>query len=341
MKILTEDTLKQAVDNAVNQIDNITVAEEDEKGDIEQRLDRALTVAKREQHRGGKNWINVLVIGEGGTGKTARIKQWARDNGINLFEKDAKTMDETDLGGIPSVTSDGKRATKLSTDEMDKLNKPNSVLFLDEFNRARKNIRGTLLTLINDHVVNDAREDNSVRFLPNFLFTIAAINPPTPGYNTDELDAAELSRFKQMTVSQNPIQYRNYIIKELKKKLADAYDEEEAQELTRKINLADKLLSSREFKFDGPEEVMEAQSLSLPALNYRSLTNLLMDCDGTKKDFLDQWDTDVNPAKHEMAERILANYTDKDDKANSVFKGDDRPAFMRGPSIWDKIKNNI
>lgn len=341
--ILHEDTLGQAVNNTLNQVDNTAVAEEGERGDIEQKLDRALKVAKREHARGGKNWINLLIIGEGGTGKTHRVRQWASENGVNLVEKDAKTLDETDLGGIPAVeeTENGKVAVKLGTTEMDTLNAPNSVLFLDEWNRARKNIRGTLLTLINDHIVNDPREKKSVRYLPNFLFTVAAINPPTPGYGTEELDAAELSRFQQMTVQQNPLQFRSYIIGQLQKKLENAYDEEEAQELTNKINLADKLLSSHEFKFDGPEEVMEAQKLSLPALNYRSLTNLLMACDGTKKDFLELWDEIVNPAKHEMAERILASYVDKDDKANSVFKGDNRPAFMKGPSVWDKIKNNI
>ena len=341
MKILNEDSLKQSVNNFVNKVDNVEVAEEQEQGDIEKNLDRALKIAKRENARGGKNWINLLIIGEGGTGKTSRVEDWAEANGINLVFKDAKLLDQTDLGGIPSVSDNGKRAVKLSTSELDMLNEPNSVLFLDEYNRAKKDIRGTLLSLINNHYIEDSSEKGGKRYFPNFLFTVAAINPPTPGYNVDELDSAELTRFKQMTVQQNPLQYRNYIIKQFKKKLETAVDEEEAQELINKINLADKLLSSHEFKFDGPEEVMEAQQLGLPALNYRSLTNLFMDCDGTKKDFLDQWESDVNPAKYEMAERILANYTDKDDKANSVFKGDDRPAFMKGPSVWDKIKDNI
>ena len=47
-----------------------------------------------------------------------------------------------------------------------------------------------------------------------------------------------------------------------------------------------------------------------------------------------------------MAERILANYKDIDNKANSVFKGnmdddDDLPDFMKGPSNWDKISGKI
>lgn len=341
MKILNEDTLKQDVNKFIHQVDDVKVVEEDSAGDIEETLDETLEVALAENHRGGNNWDNLLIIGEGGTGKTSRVYAWAKKNNINLFYKDAKTLDQTDLGGIPTVLDGSERATKLSTDELDQLNKPNSVLFLDEWNRAKKDIRGTLLTLINEHYIEDSHVDGGRRYFPNFLFTIAAINPPTPGYNVDELDAAELSRFEQMTVNQNPLQYRNYIINHLKQKLENPYNEEEAKKLIGNIHIADKLLSSREFKFDSPEEVMEAQSLGLPALNYRSLTNLFMKSNGTKENFLKKWERFVNPAKYEMAERILANYTDKDDKANSVFKGDDRPAFMKGPSVWDKIKNNI
>ena len=338
MRILLEDTLEQQVKQAENQIDNLDVAT---KGDIEQTLDRALVVAKRCQQRGSKQFTNVLIIGEGGTGKTQRVRAWARANGINLFEKNAKSLDETDLGGIISRSKDGETAVRLATTEMDSLDLPNSVLFLDEYNRARKQVRSTLLTLINDHVIDDPRENSGVREFPNFLFTIAAINPPTPGYNTDELDAAELSRFKQIVVHQDKMQFLDYITKELKKDLQNPYDEQEEKELKNKLNLITKLLSSNQFTFDSAEEVAAAQMDGYPALNYRSLTNLLYGCDGTKKDFLAQWDSTVNPAKKEMAERILADYQDVDNKANSVFKGDSRPEFMKGPSVWDKIKNNL
>ena len=134
---------------------------------------------------------NVLLIGEAGAGKTARVKAWARKNNINLVTKLASVMDQTDLGGAPVPDANREHIIRLSTKEMDALERPRSVLFLDEYDRAIKAIRGTLLTLINDHEITDKE---STRFIPNFLFTVAAINPADENYDTDEIDTAENDR---------------------------------------------------------------------------------------------------------------------------------------------------
>ena len=56
-------------------------------------------------------------------------------------------------------------------------------------------------------------------------------------------------------------------------------------------------------------------------LTARTLTNLLQNCDGTKEDFLDNWNNFCNSTKKTMVEGILANYQDVDDKANDALKG--------------------
>ena len=68
-------------------------------GVIERALDGCLRVAREEKASGGNDYVNVLFIGSGGSGKTARIKAWARANGINLKEVHTADLDQTDMGG--------------------------------------------------------------------------------------------------------------------------------------------------------------------------------------------------------------------------------------------------
>ena len=106
------------------------------RGTIERALDRALDFNKEQIANGHHNYQNVLLVGEAGTGKTERVKQWAQANGVNLLTKSAATMDDTDIGGALAPSKEGNRAIRLTTDEFDGLSRPNSVLFLDEFNRG-------------------------------------------------------------------------------------------------------------------------------------------------------------------------------------------------------------
>ena len=160
--------------------------------------------------------------------------------------------------------------------------------------------------------------------MPNFLFTVAAINPPNSNYDTDEIDGAEKTRFRKVKVGFDPLQYLKHITKELDDDLKSPYDEKERLELIRKKKLVKSLLTSPKFEFDTEEDEAEGEDklgLDYSALNYRSLTGLINACDGTKDDFLDLWSEFVNPLKKNMAEDILDNYEDIDDKANDALKG--------------------
>lgn len=302
-----------------------------EEGQIESVLNEALDYNEEQIDAGLRNYQNVLLIGEAGTGKTSRVKAWAKANNINLYEVRAAGMDDTDLGGAMSTSEDKKTVQRLASTEFDKLNRPRSVLFLDEYNRAPKSVRTNLLELINSHVVPDPREENGQRFLENFLFTVAAINPATSNYDTDVLDIAEMTRFRNVNVVNDPENLIKFLLGSLQQMSDKAKTPERKKRAEGRIALVQKLLEvGKGLNFDSSEEIEENKEKDpnyLP-LNARTFTNLIMGTNGTKKDLLDHWDEYTNRFKKAEAKRILANYKDVDDKANAAIgAGKEKPPF--------------
>ena len=317
---VTIDSHNKAVASQVNAVAEI--GEDDSKGVIEKTLDRLLKVNKLNQKRGHGHFNNVLFEGNAGTGKTSRIVAWAKENGINLLIKKANELDVSDFGVLGRDNGE-RSASKYRTTEFDLLDRENSVLFLDEYNRAPANVRATLLTLVNDHIILDPQGEDGVKRFPNFLFTIAAINPFNGMYDTKQLDSAEMSRFKHVNVPNEPGVILAYFNKQYDKWIAEAEAEgdlETAHEDKGRKAILNALLSNPNFDFDTEEDelrVME-EGNRLP-LNSRSLESLISDCDGTKEDFLNLWNSYVNNFKKPMAQQILKNYKDIDDKANQAI----------------------
>ena len=337
-ELLKEETLEQTVDKAEKVLgdgaEKIDVS--GPKGDnvIEGALDRALKVARFSIRTGGRDFMNPLFIGAGGTGKTARVKQWAARNHINLVIIPASTMDDTDLGGVIAGNIQDKVAQRLASTEFDELDSEGteSVLFLDEWNRAPASVRGTLLTLIQDHTVPDPRVKGHQRFLKNFLFTVAAINPADPNYNTQKLDDAEMSRMYAVFVPPDPRGTLNHIrdsLHDQEKFLdpKDPVDSEALLEINRKIALAEKILQSPRFLMDNQDDIKNSKSAKRNGtgngllLTNRTFKNCLMASDGTKEDFLNKWNGFCNSEKKRIVSEILKNYKDIDDKANQALAG--------------------
>lgn len=354
------DHVDQIIDNAENTLEKPIVEEDpDEIFDV---LDTALRISRRnirnatkEFERTGEwpssiNFSNVLLIGEAGSGKSSRVRAWAKARGINLVTKQASTMDELDVGG-GVVRGDNGKMIRIPTEEFDELDDtPNSVLFLDELNRASGRVRGTLLTLIQDHRIPDGK---NMKFLHDMLFTVAAINPSAAalGYDVQDLDPAELSRFGIYEVASDPKVLLNYLKKQYHQEYLDAEDEEEKLIALRKSELAKTLLSNKNFKFDGPEDVADLARSGRSALNARSLTTLLDASEGVKSTFINRWPAYCNPNKWQDVKAILADYEDPnlddfeevDDKATQVLKkkpadeqetkADHKSVFNQG---WDR-----
>ena len=359
-KLLNEDgeqdkTLKAAVDSAEKILDNPEVYSGE--GDIEKALDKALRMNRQQIRNGSRNFINVLFTGSAGTGKTSRIKAWARKNNINLVKTIASTMDEADLGGLPAANLADAVAVKLSTTQFDSLgSEPDSVLFLDEWNRAPKAVRATLLNLIQDHEIPDYREKTGMRFLPNFLFTVAAVNPSDDiGYNTDALDDAELGRVLEYEVAPDTKAWLDYTradlnsqLKRAEKNPNEAERAQDIKEIKGRLGIAEKLVTDPRFSFDSSydieksKEAKENNAGNGKILTYRNLTDVLNASDGTKDDFLDLWNRKCNSLKKPTVEEILRDYKDVDDVANSALKNDtDSTIFQSKKSAFDKMRDQI
>lgn len=336
-RILGEDI---TLDQAARETEAEDIAEGD-KNQVEVVLDRALKRAKKLQKRGiTSDFPNVLIISDAGMGKSEMVRQWAQENGIHLVEKNLGTMTPEALGGIVARSSKNPAvATRLGTTEMaDTLDKPNSVLFLDEYNRAKTEIRGAVLTLVQNHLVYDPESDSGYKFLPNFLFTVAAINPANTNYKgAKELDPAEKSRFYTLQMSPNAMEHLKYL-KRFYSSQMEQDDEEEKIEDMGRLKIAETVLSHPDFSYDTAQDIEDnSDDSQYEPLNYRSFKLALDMSDGTKDDFLKVWNHYCNYNKKPIVERALKNYQDVDDKANAALKGGtESDVFKKRDAEWVK-----
>ena len=278
-KILKEDSAA-AVVNSADHGNRITINSSDVKLTdlLDELLERNLETFNinaeliKDGELPDKNFVNLLVVGIGGTGKTSIIEQWAHSRHLNLVTKAASIMDEAELNGIPVANNEDQSARMLRMNEFDALDEPDSVLFLDEFNRGRATVRGTLLKLIQGHTIPDPSIRGGIKFLPNLLFTIAAINPADPNYNTDQLDDAELSRFiVYLQEGADKYEYLDWITKTLKRRSEilgriqkqDSRMKSSADALAanqRRLDLITFLIKDKRFMFDDSSDISKAHA---------------------------------------------------------------------------------
>lgn len=145
------------------------------------------------------NNLNVLLIGEHGTGKTARVKQAFDQAGLKWLYFSASTLDPwVDFIGIPKEVQDEKgnkyieliRPKPFAEDEVE-------AIFLDEFNRSPKKVRNAVMELLQFKSIN-GKKFNNLRIV------WAAINPDDVKiegtdefeYDVEKLDPAQKDRFE-------------------------------------------------------------------------------------------------------------------------------------------------
>ncbi|MCD8201763.1 MAG: ATP-binding protein [Clostridia bacterium] len=141
------------------------------KTEIETTLDEMLAYNMNEASNGTNRFKNVLFIGASGVGKTAIVLKWlqrANDNlGVNCCgESFYRTH---------TVSADNLKLLEDATD-----GRPNTILFIDEFDAAPKTCRDTLTDIIDNHTyVVDGVE----KHLDGLLFVIATARPAYADYS--------------------------------------------------------------------------------------------------------------------------------------------------------------
>ena len=344
-------------------LDHTTWAPLDVQNALTEALDLCLSkslIAKKQKRRDG---VDLIVTGLPGSGKTGITKAWAKARGVNLFSLKAMNRElDAILNGFPVDTVETSengvvthKVVKSRSTILDPLEAENSVLFLDEFNRAPEDLRANLLTLINEHEVEAASgqgKEGMYRF-ENMLFTIACINPAIP---TDpgamELNSAEMSRYllhmNYDSSKADALAYIPWYIRDTLNNL-DKDDPDYAflyKDLIKKYNLATYLIKHRKFKFDDREDDKECAKArpKRTLLNQRELTDGIMafgaDKDtflwwiDTKSDFLDKnkvmfheiLDTWVEPKVElpkEVTNKVDDTPVDKVDKPAAKNADDD------------------
>lgn len=176
------------------------------KNKLTDALDDALRTNSRLMHRGISQMENVYVCGLPGSSKTAVIENWCNTNGINLVRinlvqlnaKDKEIDDIINGITVPLRDDNGgiRNVVKFWSKKLNALEKPNSVLFLDNLYRQQiEALRGTLLDILNDKSIEITNEDgtDTKHIFNNLLFCIVAMDPSVENdLGATELNAAEL-----------------------------------------------------------------------------------------------------------------------------------------------------
>lgn len=342
--LLTEDSEGTTIDQAARELD----AEKEvvkKKGQVVSILDDSLEQALEMQEDGDdSDFPNVLLISEAGFGKTEIVRQWAKANNINLFEYNLGQASGEDFGGIVARDDeDRKHATRLTTKNLTQaLSRPRSVLFLDEYNRSRTEIRGAVLTLIQNHKFFDPNAEDGFVYLDNFLFTIAAINPSDYRYKgAKEMDMAELTRFRAIEVNPNPKEHLDFLTGFYQGKIDRASDDARKMKYQGMLDMATKILTDSRLKYDNYKDAENMEDdRAYRALNYRSFKKAIDASKGTKDGLLHVWNDFCNYKKKNTIDTILGDYVDVADRANQAIKDHDTQSDVFGSASTGDDKFN-
>ena len=142
--------------------------------------------------------VPAIIWGDAGVGKSDIVKQVGEKQGVPVVDLRLATQEVGDLIGIPyhdpatGRTKWGKPSWWLDA--------PEWLLFLDEVNRAPKEVVQAIFQLVLDRRL-------STHELPSGVRIVAACNPPEGDYVTDALDPALNSRFVHIRLDANAEQW--------------------------------------------------------------------------------------------------------------------------------------
>jgi len=130
----------------------------------------------------------VMLIGQHGVGKSEMIAQYAENAGKKCFDIRLSQYTEGDLLGIPRFDDASKTSMFYPPKFLYDVAQEPCVLFLDELNRATREVRQAVFQLA------DSRRLGTITIHPDTQ-VVAACNPDDQDYQVNPLDPAELDRW--------------------------------------------------------------------------------------------------------------------------------------------------
>jgi len=131
----------------------------------------------------GKSHKSLFFQGERGIGKTQLIKDFCKNNGLELFILNLSCIESSDFTGIPHIV---ENKTIYAMPEFFTMKK--GILFLDEINRVNDNdVKTGLLSLLQDRGINGHK-------LSNDVLIVTAGNTNNEDYDVNEFDKALTDR---------------------------------------------------------------------------------------------------------------------------------------------------
>lgn len=267
-----------------------------------------------------KAQLTGFIWGHAGLGKTTVARKYAEKRGWHFFPFYLGTMSDTgDILGLADFVknADGRSvATEFAMpiwlrEAIDYCNKnPNSgaLIFLDEFNRGRRDILNGMFSLALDKTFHTIR-------LPENCHVLAAGNPPTDEYFvTDVNETALMARFVHIKLEPTVEEWLAYANKNAFEPTLVSFIEEQP-----------KLLEDAKSTFDLP--------IKVDRRSYERL-NRLFKLD-TPKNLLDQLAAGIIGIERVVAYNLHLKNLEKPLSAQEVYEGKRQDAVKR----WSNLGN--
>lgn len=155
-----------------------------------------------------KTQVTPMLWGPHGIGKSASVRQVAKDLGYDLYNVILSQKEAVDLAGVLYTRED--KELKLSVTDAhppkwfaDACKKGKFILFLDEFNMARKEVMNAAFELVLDRRLNNIK-------LPEDVFIVCAGNPDDERYDVTPMSESLRDRLMHILVEADLDSWHQY-----------------------------------------------------------------------------------------------------------------------------------
>lgn len=154
-----------------------------------------------------EDYTPVVVIGKSGVGKTESMADLAKELNIGFVELRLSHYQESDLIGLPYITSDNRTSHAMTELFPDSNDKGQGILLLDEITSSQKSMRSAVYQL------TDSSRKLGQYKLPERWLVVCCGNGPEDGGDFRGIEPALMSRGRCMRVEEDLESWKDWAIK--------------------------------------------------------------------------------------------------------------------------------